>query len=411
MSEILLLTDYYLPHAGGSRVYYHNLYSRLAGPDRVTVVTGRVPGAEDFDAVHSRECFRIVRRSTPLPDLKFKNLWRLAIPLSEAWWRSFRGKADILHAGDFYPAGAVALFLKRTARLPFIAYCHGEDITLTEARRFQRPLRNEIYRRADAVVAACEFARHKLLELGIPEHKITKITPGVDVERFRPLPVDVELARRTGLDGKRVLLTVARLAPRKGHAMVLRAIARLIKRVPDLAYAIAGTGPERTSLEQMVADLGIGDHVRFLGYVPDDQLHSYYNLCDAFVMVNTELEGDIEGFGMVFLEASATGKPVVGGKSGGTADSIKDGVNGYLVDPLDLDSLTDTLERLLGDSHLSRRLGEAGRKRAVSEFDWTSRAQQLRELSSEVSGRHHSPGEAREPRPMQEDDTSTRVAL
>jgi phosphatidyl-myo-inositol dimannoside synthase len=390
MSKILLMADWYLPHAGGSRVYYHNLYSRLATDhDQVTVLTKRVPGGESFDSEHSNGALRIVRRSTPLPSLSAKHLWRIALPLYEAGWRSLRGQVDIVHAGDLCPPGAIALLMKRLGGLPYIAYCHGEDITLTEIRRFQRPLRNSIYGQADAVVAACEFARQKLLEIGIPCGKITKITPGVDAERFQPRPADIDLMWNLGLENKRVLLTIARLVPRKGHASVLRAFAQIQGRVPNAVYVIAGTGPERAQLEQLSRDLGIAERVRFVGYVPDDRLASYYNLCDVFLMMNQETDGDIEGFGMVFLEASASGKVVLGGKSGGTADSIVDGSTGFLLNPLDTESLAAKLEWLLLNDEARRAIGEAGMLRARRDFSWNSRAETLRALSNEVIKRKH----------------------
>jgi len=390
MSRIILLTDWYLPHAGGSRVYYHNLYSLLAtDEDQVTVLTKNVPGGASFDEEHSKGTLQIVRRSTPLPSLNVKHLWKIALPLYEAGRRILTGRVDILHAGDLYPPGAIALLMKRLGGLPYIAYCHGEDITLTEIRRFQRPVRNSIYAQADAIVAACEYARQKLLEIGISNDRITKITPGVDADRFQPRPADEALVRSLGLENKYVLLTIARLVPRKGHASALRAFAQIQQRVPDAIYLIVGTGPEQAQLEQLSRDLGIEGRVRFTGYVAEHLLPVYYNLCDVFLMMNQESDGDIEGFGMVFLEASASGKAVIGGRSGGTADSIVDGKTGFLLDPLDTRALAAKLEWLLKNDQARRSLGEAGLLRARRDFSWISRAETLRALSNEVIKRRH----------------------
>jgi phosphatidylinositol alpha-1,6-mannosyltransferase len=153
-------------------------------------------------------------------------------------------------------------------------------------------------------------------------------------------------------------------------------------------YLIVGTGPDEPRLRGLAAELGIGAAVTFAGYVSEDRLPDLYNLCDLFVMPNREeAGGDIEGFGMIFLEASAAGKPVVGGRSGGTADAIVHGVTGFLVDPEDVDELAATLQLLLANADLRETLGRAGRHRARSEFGWGSRAAMLREVSRAVVDR------------------------
>jgi phosphatidyl-myo-inositol dimannoside synthase len=385
--KILFMADSFLPHAGGSRVYYYNLYSHLVKlyPDCVTILTKKVPGWKEFDASASCESLRIIRRFQPLPNLQARNLPKIVFPLTDALLRSLRGRTDLIHAGDLYPPGVICLALKQLLGIPFLAYCHGEDITLTERYRYQPAVRNLIYHRADAVVAACEFARQNLLRIGVQEDRIVKITPGVDCERFSPRPASEQLVRRYNLENRPVLMTVARLFPRKGHEMVLRTLARILPRIPDAVYVIVGKGPERARLEQLAAELNISQAVRFVGYVPEEDLADFYNLCDVFIMMNHEEEnGDIEGFGMVFLEASATGKAVIGGRSGGTADSVVHGVTGFLVEPDDADGLAAKLSSVLENGDLRKRLGGAGLRRANAEFSWKTRAESLRELSRSI---------------------------
>lgn len=383
------MADCFLPHAGGSRVYYYNLYSRLAGRygERVTVLTKKVPGSQEFDAQACREPLKIVRRFKPLPDLSAKHLPKIVMPLTEAMGRVLTGQVDVLHSGDIYPQGAIAIVLKKMFGLPYLAYCHGEDITLTERYDQQRRLRNRIYKHAERVVAACEFARQSLLKIGIGEERIVKITPGVDWERFSPRPKNEELLRRYGLGNSRVLMTVARLTPRKGHATVMRALARILAQVPDAKYLIVGTGPERQQLEQLAGELGISHAVRFAGYVAEQDLAEHYNLCDLFVMMNQEIDGDIEGFGMVFLEASSAGKPVIGGLSGGTQDSVVQGQTGFLVDPQDVKQVAAKLLLLLENKELREGFGATGRARAQSDFSWGTRAERLWELNRTIARR------------------------
>jgi phosphatidyl-myo-inositol dimannoside synthase len=385
--KILMLTDSFLPHAGGSREYYYNLYSRLAEFEdtRVTIATKKVPGWEEFDRRTSSDSFRVVRWLKPLSTWRLRELPKGLGPFLHAAWHVHKEKPTILHAGDLYPQAVSALILKRMTGLPYVAYCHGEDIALTDRYKYQPRVRDKIYLGADAVVANAEFARTGLLRLGVPEARIVKINPGVDFDRFSPRPVRQELIDRWNLRGRKVVLTVARLVSRKGHDLVLRALARLRRELPDAVYLIVGRGPEQQRLQNLAVELEMMESVRFAGHVPEELLPDCYNLCDVFAMLNREeANGDLEGFGMVFLEASAMGKPVIGGRSGGTADAIVEGKTGFRVDAGQLDELTGTLRTLLADTNLRRRLGDAGRDRVRRDFQWQDRARKLHDVSTEI---------------------------
>lgn len=385
--NILMLTDSFLPHAGGSREYYYNLYRRLAEFEdtSVTIATKKVPGWKEFDRRVSSNSFRIVRWLKPLSTWRVPELPKGLGPFLHAAWRVHKDKPAILHAGDLYPQAVSALALKKITGIPYIAYCHGEDIALTDRYKYQPLVRDKIYLGADAVVANAEFARVNLLRIGVAESRIVKINPGVDFERFTPRPVRGELIDKWNLRGKKVVLTVARLVSRKGHDLVLRAIAQLSRELPDVVYLIAGRGPEQQKLQSLGVELGIMDSVRFAGHVPEELLPDCYNLCDVFAMLNREeANGDLEGFGMVFLEANAMGKPVIGGRSGGTADAIVEGKTGFRVDAGQLDELTATLRRLLSDANLRQELGTAGRDRVERDFQWQDRAQKLHDVSMEI---------------------------
>jgi phosphatidylinositol alpha-1,6-mannosyltransferase len=381
--NILFTSDYFLPHAGGSRVYYFNLYSRMVTrfPDRLTVLTKKVHGWQEFDSRVATEMFRIVRRFKPLPSWQARQLPKIIFPLISTLWCVLRESVDIIHPGDLYPQGVIARLMKELFGIPYIAYCHGEDITMTDKYRYQPRVRDWIYRGADVVVAACEFAVENLVRIGVEKQRIVKITPGVDFVRFAPRPPSKDLISQYGLQGRKVLLTVARLVPRKGHEAVIRAIAKLVETQRNLTYLIVGLGPEREKLQRLVAELGLNEVVKFTGYVAEDRLADFYNVCDIFVMANQEADGDIEGFGMVFLEANSSGKPVIAGRSGGTADSVIDGVTGYRVEPTDVDGLSATISRLLTNPDLCAHMGAAGLRRAREEFDWEKRAARIRQLS------------------------------
>lgn len=374
--RIMLLTDAYLPHAGGSRVYYHNLFSRLAalGHD-VTVYTTKVKGWEAFDRAEQTSRYRIRRHFEPLRDFSYSQLLKIVGPALVALWNILRRRPNLIHCGDLYPSAVIALLAKRIFGIPFVAYSHGEDITLTDERRFQPKLRDLIYHSADAIIANGQFAVENLHRIGIDPAKIHKLTPGLDASAFFPEPPDRELKTRYGLEGSLVVVTIARLVSRKGHARVLRALADLEGQIPPTKYLIAGRGPLEAELRQLAQELGIAPNVVFAGYVPDEQINQHYNLADLLAMPNTAEAGDVEGFGMVFLEANAAGKPVIGGRSGGVSEAIAHGVTGLLV--ASDEELREALRTLLNDAGLRARFGAAGLQRARHDFAWPDRAAAL----------------------------------
>ena len=386
-TRILLLTDAFLPHAGGSREYYHNIYTKLVelGDSQITLLTKKTPGWKEFDRTASREHFRIIRHFKPLRSWKYQELPKGLGPFLGAAWQAMRFPPAIVHAGDLYPPGLTAMTLKKLIGLPYLVYCHGEEIPQLDQYKYQPRVRNRIYLNADAVIAASEFTRNNLIRLGVPDERVCKIVPGVDSERFRPTPRRADLVESFGLQGKIVVLTVARLVPRKGHRVALEAFSKVCDEVPAAHYLVVGTGSEEPRLRQMVNEAGLRERVTFAGYVPAEQLPDIYNLCDIMMMPNRqESDGDVEGFGIVFLEANAAGKPVIGGRSGGAIEAIAEGRTGYLVNPEDSDELATVLRHLLVNQSLREELGLEGARRARAEFSWTSRAKLLQRLNQTV---------------------------
>lgn len=383
----LVMADSYLPHSGGSRVYYANLFANLllASPDTVTLLTKKVPGWQEYDRVASTDRFQIVRKFKPLPNWRYEQLPKAIPQFLHAASTLLTKRFDVLHCGDLFPQAFNGVFLSKIFRVPLVIFCHGDEISQTDRRRHQPKVRNFIYRQADAIVAANQFAADGLLRIGIPADRIHKLTPGVNRDHFHPDPPNSELIEKHGLAGKKVLLTVARLVPRKGHKVVLEALPKVLRQVKDLRYLIAGDGPEKSRLEQQAKDLGISESVVFLGDVSHDKICEYYNVCDVFLMINRmEAQGDVESFGMVFTEANAMGKPVIGGRSGGTAEAVLEGETGFLVDPDSSDEVAERLCQLLLNENLRRGMGAKGLRRVEDEFNWESRGVNLRRITEEI---------------------------
>jgi phosphatidylinositol alpha-1,6-mannosyltransferase len=397
----LVAMDSFLPHSGGSRVYYSELYRSLLAqfPDTVTLLTKKVPGWRQFDALECSAQFRIRRRFEPLSNWKYWQLPKALPQLGHATAAAMTGHYDSLHCGDLFPQALTGVLLSKVFRLPLLVFCHGDEISQTDQRRYQPRVRDFIYRQAHAIVAANQFAYDRLLQIGILKERIHKLTPGVNFEDFQPRPRRDDLIERYGLQGKKVLLTVARLVPRKGHKIVLQSLPAVLREVPDLKYLIVGDGPEKSDLRALVSLLHLDDAVTFIGDVHHDQVCDFYNLCDIFIMVNRlEVGGDVESFGMAFTEANAVGKPVIGGRSGGTAEAVIDGETGFLVAPDCAKEVSDRLLLLLKDDQLRKVMGAAGFDRMRAEFNWSSRGQALRRISAalvtKISRRAYSPVEA-----------------
>ena len=384
--RIALLTNGFLPHSGGSRVYYYNLFKRIAAMgDEVTILTSRVKGWEDFDAKEQTPSFRIKRNFETVTDLSYSNLPKITGPMLVSAGFSIAQRPDVVYCGDLYPQAVIGLALKRLLGIPIVNFSHGEDITLTAARRFQWKLRDLIYSSADAIIANGQFSVEGLAGIGIDPAKVYKITPGLDTSFFHPEAPGSELKLRYGIDRELVVMTVARLVSRKGHKRVLRALADIAPNVPPFKYVIVGRGPLEAELRALTAELNLDQRVVFAGFVADDQLNQHYNLADIVVMPNTGDDGDVEGFGMVFLEANAAGKPVIGGRSGGTSEAILDGETGFLVDPSEDRELRDALRTLLNDDKLRQAMGAAGLRRARNDFSWDTRASTVQKISRIVA--------------------------
>ncbi len=283
--------------------------------------------------------------------------------------------------------GYVGLWLHRRFGLPYIVYAHGNEILEAAQSEWDKPKRS--LQQASRVLAVSRFTGALVERMGVNPQRIEIFHPGCDVERFQPREPDNELRRRLlgDVGGARILLSVGNLVSRKGHDMVIRALPRLLRAAGNLRYLIVGEGPYRSELESLASSLGVRERVVFAGRMTDDTLPHVYALCDVFVLASREQLDtcDVEGFGMVFLEANACGKPVVGGRSGGIDDAIVDGETGFLVEPREPDSIADAVGRLLANPQLASRLGEQGRGRVMRDFSWAVVATRLRGILRQVA--------------------------
>ena len=271
---------------------------------------------------------------------------------------ALRRKPDLILSThvNFAP---MAAWLKRLQPVRFAAVAHGVDVWGSQRRMVTRALR-----RADRVLAVSRFTRSRLLASGgFQPDQIGLLPNTVDTERFTPDRKPRHLLKRFGLQqGQPVILTVARLASAeryKGYDQIIQALPEIRRRVPDVRYVIGGTGPDRARLEVLIGQLGLTDVVTFAGYIPDHELVSFYNLCDVFAMPSKG-----EGFGIVYLEALACGKPVLAGNKDGSVDALLDGELGVLIDPDNVSEIGSALTAMLTRKHPLAILQQPDRLRA-----------------------------------------------
>lgn len=380
----LVLSEHFLPAYGGTITWLVETYSRY-NPAEVVVVAGQ---RADTQLVDQTLPFRVERIPMTLSDWDPTvpaSLWRYAGMLRQVLRSCRQHQIRQLHCIRVLPEGLLAWGSHLFTSIPYLLYAHGEEVLIGLASRKLRWLIPRIYDGAAAIIANSHHTKRLLENIGVHAEKIHVIHPGVNPTAFRAKDEAVlAIRQRHNLGRSPVLLTVGRLQRRKGQDMVIQALPHVVKKFPDVKYVIVGTGEEYAFLQRLAQDVGVQDKVIFAGQIADGEQAAYYAACDVFLMPNRQIGEDIEGFGIVFLEAGAAGKPVVGGKSGGTGEAILDEVTGLRVDGTNVQAIATAVTELLSDPNRARVMGECGRRRVEAEFTWQSVAQRTRLLSAAI---------------------------
>jgi phosphatidylinositol alpha-1,6-mannosyltransferase len=357
----LFITNDFPPMAGGEATYY-SLLCAAVPPDQVVVLAPLLPGADDIDA---RLPYRIVRRRVPTGPHPAARLAQIAVFLRVAAHLVRRKSIRDVHIGHLH-LGLAGLAVKRLLGVPYVLYLHGGEMAAYMRLRPVRAAVRTIVKNARLLVVNSTYTRERYEAMGLRHPRVEVLMPSVGTDRFRPDRDPGAVRQKYDINGDRVILTVGRLVERKGHDMVIRALPAVERAAGPVLYVVAGGGPEERRLRALARDVGCAERVRFIGPISGEDLAALYVACDVFVMPSRALNqrDGVEGFGIVFLEAGACAKPVVGGRSGGIADAVLDGVTGVLVNPTDIAELEGALIRLLRDPAEAQRLGMQGRKRA-----------------------------------------------
>lgn len=375
---LLILTDNYPPQPGGIGTYAYELARNLHKEGMEVRVFA--PGGKGDTEVDSREGFITYRLFKKRPLLELHALLLLI-------YLALRGHVDGVCCMTWHPWGSMAMLVGLLFTVPYYVVAHGGELleaneSLLDGLKYRallRPLKRSVLAKASAIFPNSNNTKRLLVALGMTEDKITVVPCGTDPEKFQAVRNREEIAQKYGLKGKKILLTVARLESHKGIDTIIGLMPELIKKIPNLVYVAVGTGRQEATLKDMARHLNLNGRVLFTGLVSQEELLGLYGVCDVFVMVSRELPSASEGFGIVFLEANACGKPVIGGKAGGVPDAVVHGETGLLVDPNDPQEVAEAVVRLLMDDSFAERLGARGRQRVVKELNWKVSAQRVKD--------------------------------
>ncbi|KUL49885.1 glycosyltransferase family 4 protein [Streptomyces sp. NRRL S-1521] len=379
MHKTLIVTNDFPPRPGGIQAFLHNMALRL-DPERIVVYAstwkrGR-EGAEATAAFDAEQPFRVVRDPTTML-LPTPRVTRRAVSLLRE-----HGCTSVWF-GAAAPLGLMGSALRKAGATRLVATTHGH-----EAGWAQLPASRQLLRRigesTDTITYLGEYTRSRIAAALTPAAagRMAQLPPGVDEKTFHPGSGGDAVRARLGLTERPVVVCVSRLVPRKGQDTLILAMPRILAREPEAVLLVVGGGPYEQDLRKLAATTGVADSVRFTGAVPWPELPAHYGAGDVFAMPCRTRRGglDVEGLGIVYLEASATGLPVVAGDSGGAPDAVLDGETGWVVRGGAPEEAADRIVTLLGDAELRSRMGSRGRAWVEERWRWDLLAERLRDL-------------------------------
>ncbi|WP_369212085.1 glycosyltransferase family 4 protein [Streptomyces flavofungini] len=379
MHKTLIVTNDFPPRPGGIQAFLHNMALRL-DPERIVVYAstwkrGR-EGAEATAAFDAEQPFKVVRDPTTML-LPTPRVTRRAVSLLRE-----HGCTSVWF-GAAAPLGLMGSALRKAGATRLVATTHGH-----EAGWAQLPASRQLLRRigesTDTVTYLGEYTRSRIAAALTPAAagRMVQLPPGVDEKTFHPGSGGDAVRARLGLTDRPVVVCVSRLVPRKGQDTLILAMPSILAKSPEAVLLVVGGGPYEADLRKLAAETGVAGSVRFTGAVPWSELPAHYGAGDVFAMPCRTRRGglDVEGLGIVYLEASATGLPVVAGDSGGAPDAVLDGETGWVVRGGAPEEAADRITTLLADPELRSRMGSRGRAWVEENWRWDLLAAHLRAL-------------------------------
>lgn len=293
------------------------------------------------------------------------------------WHAVKKNKIKTVLVGHILPLGTVAYLLQKISKFDYIVILHGMDLAYAIKTSRKKKMAGKILKNAEKIICM----NRRVAEIAkdfVDGDKVVVVNPGVAIKKQENNKIKKQLIEKYNLENKKILLQVGRLVERKGVDKVLEAMQTVSREHSDLVYVIIGRGEMEQNFKFQIANFKLQKNVILITDADDDAVNTWYELCDIFIMPARERDGDFEGFGVVYLEANARGKPVIAGDSGGVGDAVKDGVNGLLVNPESTEEIKNAIIKLYKDEGLCKRLGEQGRE-WVKNFEWEGQVKKIKE--------------------------------
>ena len=369
--KTLIITLEYPPQIGGVASYTYNLAKNMAGDD-VVVYAPKMEGDAAFDKKNKWK----VMRANPF----FWFTWpRWVRMLAHLWNLAKKEKIQMIYAHHALPVGYVAYLLKKFKKIPYVLFFHGTDLDLGIKNKKNKL--KKICEAAEKIVVNSEYLKNKFQSaFGDLNKEITVVYPCPD-EIFSSRVSEPELKKmksKLALEGKKVIITVARIAEGKGYPHIIRLLPKILEKVPNLVWLIVGDGPKKDEVIKSIQKNFLQNVTRFIGKVPYPELPKYYQLADLLVLLTHPDESTAEeAWGTAFVEAAASGLPVVAGRAGGVEEAVQNMATGLVVDVYQDQSIISAVTELLRNPDYSKQMGQAGRERVIREFNWPEQLKKL----------------------------------
>ena len=363
--KILLVTNDLGPHTGGIESFILGLLGEMDG-SQVVIYTSCEIGSEEFDKDLAQKFGVVVIRDRAKVLLPTPRINRSVAKVMKDY------DARFIWFGAAAPLGWMSGHLRRSGAKRIVALTHGHEVWWSKLWPFSLVMKT-MAGQIDALGYLGEFTKRAMMKAVGDSTEMVRIAPGISIDHFTPGPKSVDLAKELGVENKELVLCVGRLVHRKGQDRLIEAMPRVLKSIPNAALLIVGEGPRRDVLEKLVAKHNLEGAVRIVGRLSYDKLPDVIRLGDVFAMPSrSRFFGlEVEGLGIVYLEASACGVPILAGASGGAPDAVLEGETGLVVDGKNTDAIADSIIKLLNDAPLRQRMSVRGRQWAAEEWNWS----------------------------------------
>ncbi len=366
MKKTLVITLEHPPQVGGIATYVDALSGSLE-PDKTIVLAPLHKDSKEWD---ENVNYKILRRP-----FYYKLFWPHWLKLYFEVKKIIKQeKIELIMIHHILPVGYVAYLIKKKFKIPYIIFSHGTDIAYAAADKKKRKKAHVVAREALQVVVNSESLKKRTVA-AFPdiELKTTVLYPCPDEDFLTPPEQEglQKMRDQLALEGKKVILTISRLAEGKGFPLLIRVMSEIFKTVPHLVWIIVGDGPKKEEIITDIREHNLQNVVRFIGEVPHHELKQYYYLADVFILLtHPDVKGTEEGLGLVFLEASAAGVPIIAGRSGGVEEGVLNGKTGLVVDAYEGMEIVSAVSRLINDRPFALELGKNAQERIKKEFNW-----------------------------------------